>query len=125
MSKSNFSVTEYSAYHLPFYGVIAFIIFNLIAMWIYPGGTYQNSELETYMFTQNYFSDYCYQALFAGCMVEATMYMKDWNTLPVWQNEYQTAIATLRNQARRTRQDDMEVAASPAGGPDTITQGAS
>ena len=23
--------------------------------------------------------------LFAGCMVEATMYMKDWNTLPVWQ----------------------------------------
>ena len=57
MPKSNFSVTEYSAYHLPFYGVIAFIIFNLIAMWNYPGGTYQNSELETYMFTQNYFSD--------------------------------------------------------------------
>ena len=39
--------------------------------------------------------------------------------------EYQNAIATLRNQARRTRQDDMAVAASPAGGPDTITQGAS
>jgi len=34
-------------------------------------------------------------------------------------------VAALRNQARRTRQDDMEVAASPAGGPDTITQGAS
>jgi hypothetical protein len=58
-------------------------------------------------------------------MVEATMFMKDWNTLPVWQTQYQTAIAALRNQARRTRQDDMEVAASPAGGPDTITQGAS
>ena len=53
------------------------------------------------------------------------MYMKDWNTLQVWQGEYQNAIATLRNQARRTRQDDMAVAASPAGGPDTITQGAS
>tara|TARA_R100001463_G_scaffold111959_2_gene166928 strand:- start:88 stop:660 length:573 start_codon:yes stop_codon:yes gene_type:complete len=73
----------------------------------------------------NYLSEYCYEALFAGCMVEATMYMKDWNTLPVWQGEYQNAIATLRNQARRTRQDDMAVAASPAGGPDTITQGAS
>ena len=75
--------------------------------------------------TQNYFSDYCYDALFAGCMAEATMFMKDWNTLPVWQNQYQTAIGALRNQARRTRQDDMAVAASPAGGPDTITQGAS
>jgi hypothetical protein len=73
----------------------------------------------------NYLSEYCYEALFAGCMVEATMYMKDWNTLPVWQGEYQNAITTLRNQARRTRQDDMAVAASPAGGPDTITQGAS
>ena len=73
----------------------------------------------------NYFSQYCYEALFTGCMVEATMYMKDWTTLPVWQTEYQNAIATLRNQARRTRQDDMAVAASPAGGPDTITQGAS
>jgi len=73
----------------------------------------------------NYLSEYCYEALFAGCMVEATMYMKDWNTLPVWQGEYQNAIATLRNQARRTRQDDMAVAASPAGGPDTITQTAS
>ena len=73
----------------------------------------------------NYFSEYCYEALFAGCMVESTMYTKDWQTLPVWQGEYQNAIATLRNQARRTRQDDMAVAASPAGGPDTITQTAS
>jgi hypothetical protein len=73
----------------------------------------------------NYFSEYCYTALFAGCMMEATMYMKDWTTLPVWQTEYQNAITTLRNQARRTRQDDMAVAASPAGGPDTITQTAS
>ena len=47
----------------------------------------------------------------------------DWNTLPNWQNQYQTAMLALRNQARRTRQDDMAVAASPAGGPDTITQG--
>ncbi len=73
----------------------------------------------------NYLSEYCYEALFAGCMVEATMYMKDWNTLPVWQGEYQNAITTLRNQARRTRQDDMAVAASPAGGPDPIVKGES
>jgi hypothetical protein len=64
-------------------------------------------------------------ALFYGCMMEATMYMKDWQTLPQWQQQYEAAIITLRNQARRTRQDDMAVAASPAGGPDTIQQGAS
>ena len=84
-----------------------------------------SSATGTSVTTQNYFSNFCYDALFAGCMVEATMFMKDWTTLPVWQTQYQTAIAALRNQARRTRQDDMAVAASPAGGPDTITQGAS
>ena len=64
---------------------------------------------------------YCYEALFAGCMVEATMYMKDWTTLQVWQNEYNNSVLKLNNQARRTRQDDMAVAASPAGGPDTLS----
>ena len=73
----------------------------------------------------NYFSQYCYDALFYGCMMEATMYMKDWQTLPLWQQQYEAAIITLRNQARRTRQDDMAVAASPAGAPDPVQQGAS
>jgi hypothetical protein len=83
------------------------------------------SATDTSVTTSNYFSEYCYDALFAGCMMEATMFMKDWNTLQVWQGYYTAAIDTLRNQARRTRQDDMEVAASPAGGPDTLMQGAS
>jgi len=75
--------------------------------------------------TSNYFSEYCYDALFYASMIEATMYMKDWNTLQTWQQQYQVAVDTLRNQARRTRQDDMAVAASPAGGPDTLIQGGS
>ena len=83
------------------------------------------SATGTSVTTSNYFSEYCYDALFAGCMVEATMYMKDWTTLQIWQAQYQTAVDSLRNQARRTRQDDMEVAASPAGGPDTLIQGGS
>ena len=83
------------------------------------------SATDTSVTTTNYFSEYCYDALFYGCMMEATMYMKDWKTLPQWQQQYEAAIITLRNQARRTRQDDMAVAASPAGGPDTIQQGAS
>ena len=83
------------------------------------------SATGTSVTTTNYFSEYCYDALFYGCMMEATMYMKDWQTLPQWQQQYESAIITLRNQARRTRQDDMAVAASPAGGPDTIQLGGS
>ena len=83
------------------------------------------SATGTSVTTTNYFSEYCYDALFYGCMMEATMYMKDWQTLPLWQQQYEAAIITLRNQARRTRQDDMAVAASPAGAPDPVQQGAS
>ena len=83
------------------------------------------SATGTSVTTTNYFSEYCYDALFYGCMMEATMYMKDWQTLPQWQQQYEAAIITLRNQARRTRQDDMAVAASPAGAPDPVQQGAS
>jgi len=82
------------------------------------------SATGTSVTTTNYFSEYCYDALFYGCMMEATMYMKDWNTLQAWQQQYESAIITLRNQARRTRQDDMAVAASPAGAPDPIQEGA-
>ena len=78
------------------------------------------SATGTSVTTTNYFSEYCYDALFYGCMMEATMYMKDWKPLPSWQQQYEAAIITLRNQARRTRQDDMAVAASPAGAPDPI-----
>jgi hypothetical protein len=81
------------------------------------------SATGTSVTTTNYFSQYCYDALFYGCMLEATMFMKDWQTLPVWQQQYEAAIITLRNQARRTRQDDMEIAASPAGSPDPVQQG--
>jgi len=83
------------------------------------------SATGTSVTTTNYFSEYCYDALFAGCMVEATIFMKDWNTLPIFQQQYQIAIDQLRNQARRTRQDDMAQATSPAGGPNTVIQGAS
>jgi hypothetical protein len=74
--------------------------------------------------TTNYFSEFCYNALFNACMIEAYVYMKSWNTVPLWEGQYKNAIDALRNQARRTRQDDMETAASPAGGPDTVIQGA-
>lgn len=73
----------------------------------------------------NYFSDFCYDALFYACMIEASFYLKSFNTVQLWQAEYKNAIDGLRNQARRTRQDDMAQAASPAGSADTVIMGSS
>lgn len=73
----------------------------------------------------NYFSDFCYDALFYACMIETSFYLKSFTTVPLWQGEYKAAIDGLRNQARRTRQDDMAQAASPAGSADTVIQGSS
>ena len=81
------------------------------------------SATGTSVTTTNYFSEFCYNALFYGCMIEATMYMKSWSDLQIWEGQYQNAINQLRNQARRTRQDDMAQAASPAGSPDTVIMG--
>ena len=65
----------------------------------------------------NYFSDFCYDALYNASMVEALLYMKNYET------RYKEALAALLNQARRTRRDDMQAPASPAGGDNTVIQG--
>lgn len=71
----------------------------------------------------NYYSDECYDALFYGCMIEATNFMKNFSVTQVYEQQYQNAVEGLRNQSRRTRRDDMEVNASPAGGDNTINGG--
>ena len=71
----------------------------------------------------NYYSEFCYNALFYRCMFEANFFMKNWEVAQVWEAQYKNSIDGLRNQARRTRQDDMETPRNPVGGPDTIIQG--
>ena len=73
--------------------------------------------------TSNYFSEFCYDALFYACTIEATRYQKDFQATQVWQGDYVNAVEGLRNQARRTRQDDMETPANPVGGPNTLVPG--
>lgn len=72
----------------------------------------------------NYFSDYCYDALFNACMVEAMIFMKNFETVQIFEQRYQQALEGLRNQARRTRRDDMETPASPAGADNPVIPGA-
>jgi hypothetical protein len=81
------------------------------------------SATSTSATTTNYYSEFCYDALFYACMIEATRYAKSWDTVQVWQGDYVNAIEGLRNQARRTRQDDMESANSPVGAPNPLQKG--
>ena len=74
--------------------------------------------------TSNYFSENCYNALFNACMIEANYFIKDFQVVQTWESTYKNSIDALRNQARRTRRDDMETPASPAGGPTPVIQGA-
>ena len=57
-------------------------------------------------------------------MIEANYFIKDFQVLQAWEAKYKNSIDALRNQARRTRQDDMQSANSPTGGPNPVIQGA-
>ena len=71
----------------------------------------------------NYFSDFCYDALYNASMVEALLYMKNYEPMSIYETRYKEALAALLNQSRRTRRDDMQTPASPAGGDNTVIQG--
>ena len=69
---------------------------------------------------ENYFTKTCYDALFNGSMIEAMVFMKNYSAMPTFEARYKEAVEALRNQARRTRRDDMEAPASPAGADNTV-----
>ena len=71
----------------------------------------------------NYFSDFCYNALYNASMVEALLFMKNYEAIAVYESRYKEDVLALRNQARRTRRDDMQSPANPAGGDNAILQG--
>jgi len=71
----------------------------------------------------NYFSDYCYDALFNASMIEAMVFMKNFDLVGLFEQRYMQAVSTLQNQARRTRRDDMQSPASPAGADNPVIMG--
>ena len=73
--------------------------------------------------TSNYFSEFCYNALFDACMVESMIFMKNFSLVPNMEQKYQSSINALRNQSRRTRRDDMQSPANPLGGPTPVVKG--
>ena len=73
--------------------------------------------------TSNYFSEFCYNALFDACMVESMIFMKNFSLVPTMEQKYQSSINALRKQSRRTRRDDMQSPANPLGGPTPVVKG--
>jgi hypothetical protein len=71
----------------------------------------------------NYFTDYCGNALLYASLVEACYYMKNPSAGQVWEAQYMREINGLNNEARRSRRDDMIVAANPSGGEDNLMNG--
>ena len=72
---------------------------------------------------ENYYTQYCGNALFYASMVEATYWMKNPAAATYWDQQYQREAMYLNNEARRARRDDMEIADNPAGGLNNMQQG--
>ena len=61
----------------------------------------------------NWFTDYASDAIFFALMVEMMSFSKNPTALAIWDKRYNDAVATLQNESRRTRRDDMQDPASP------------
>jgi len=72
----------------------------------------------------NYYTTFCENALFYATMIEACYFNKNSTAVQLWDQQYQREIITIVNEARRKRRDDMSKPDSPAGGPDTLIDGA-
>jgi len=69
---------------------------------------------------ENYYTDFCYDLLFNASMIEAMVFQKDYPTSQLFEQRYSQLLELQRNQARRTRRDDMQSPASPAGADDNL-----
>jgi|TARA_R110002167_G_scaffold212191_1_gene416813 hypothetical protein len=56
----------------------------------------------------NYFTDFCYDALFYGSQIEALLFQKNYSAVGNYDSKYKESVMALRNQANRTRRDDMQ-----------------
>jgi|TARA_R110001606_G_scaffold131075_1_gene266912 hypothetical protein len=69
---------------------------------------------------ENYYTDFCYDLLFNASMIEAMVFQKDYPTSQLFEQRYSQLLELQRNQARRTRRDDMQSPTSPAGADDNL-----
>lgn len=65
--------------------------------------------------TTNWNIEFAPAALYYACMVEANKFIKNWDAAKIWEARYVDEVSRLRNEARRTRRDDGQIAANMGG----------
>jgi hypothetical protein len=60
--------------------------------------------------TTNWNIQYAPAALYYACMIEANKFIKNWGAAQTWEGRYQGEVSRLKNEARRTRRDDGQIA---------------
>lgn len=73
--------------------------------------------------TSNFYTTFCANALFDAAMVETAAWMKAPQMMQMWMARYQEEVALLRNEARRTRRDDMRPANVEGVGENNLQEG--
>lgn len=73
--------------------------------------------------TTNFYTNFCANALFNAAMVETAYWMKNPQMGQMWMGRYQEEVALLRNEARRTRRDDMRPSNVEGWGEDNLQEG--
>jgi hypothetical protein len=71
----------------------------------------------------NYYTDFCSDALYYATMSFMADFMKDYQTIKVWENRYSLAIQSKNNEGRRSRRSDGTIPRNPEGGINTVTGG--
>lgn len=71
----------------------------------------------------NWLTQYAEHALFYATMYEACMWMKNYPAADQWNKQYADAVGGLRNEARRTRQDDNANNENPSGADNNLIKG--
>ena len=68
----------------------------------------------------NWITEKASWSLYYAAMVEACMYMKEYQAAGQWEQKYQQSIQMLRETGRRERRDDNRWSKSPMGGDNTL-----
>ena len=70
----------------------------------------------------NWFTNQAPEALFFGAMVEANLFLKNYEASKLWEQRYQEAINKLQNQGRRERRDNQRWPTNQADGGNNIKE---
>lgn len=69
----------------------------------------------------NYYTDFCSDALFYAARANAAEFLKDYETVGIYDGKFKEAVQTINNEGRRQRRTDDSNPRNPVGGRNTMT----